>query len=144
VLSDADLEAIVTRAQEVNVRPEVMDELEAAGWFSHRVPRLDGAKCAGHEKPDLWHHRRRSYQERAIAICETCPALIPCLLYALHNETDGVWGGVALKPALSLDLCPLGHDDWVTRSNGRRYCRTCQLARQRARWAIKTSKEEAC
>lgn len=35
--------------------------------------------------------------------------------------------------------CAHGHNDWRTLPSGRRYCRTCQLARSREAHARKTN-----
>jgi WhiB family redox-sensing transcriptional regulator len=57
------------------------------------------AACRG--KPCEWwfdHGMGRGVtyvQQRAIAICMTCPVRAECLHYAISNgETGGIWGGL--------------------------------------------------
>jgi WhiB family transcriptional regulator, redox-sensing transcriptional regulator len=39
--------------------------------------------------------RKRVREQRAKAICSTCPVLVPCRQHALvHREWYGVWGGL--------------------------------------------------
>jgi hypothetical protein len=49
---------------------------------------------------------------KAIAICSTCGISKKCLLYALENETHGIWGGMKeverelLRRRLGVQLSP--------------------------------------
>lgn len=62
------------------------------------VARLDAAACRGHD-PELWFvegRGRAANQARttALAICDACPVIGPCLSYALAIPwLVGVWGG---------------------------------------------------
>lgn len=60
----------------------------------------DRAACIGHE--DLFYSaedeskgERRRKEDRAKAVCETCPVLDTCRTFALESEElYGVWGGL--------------------------------------------------
>lgn len=59
-------------------------------------PNLDGALCVAN--PDLFtrdpEHNDRHTTAKAIAICEWCPVVRPCLEWALSDRTLlGVLGG---------------------------------------------------
>ena len=46
--------------------------------------------------PDERQVQKHSYQalyREALKICENCEVREPCLEYALHNESMGIWGG---------------------------------------------------
>jgi len=54
------------------------------------------AACKDHD-PKLWYPERRgdANHQRAVAICQQCPARDACLEHALdHNESYGIWGGL--------------------------------------------------
>ncbi|SDL30277.1 WhiB family transcriptional regulator [Microbacterium azadirachtae] len=43
---------------------------------------------------DAWFPEQGEPSADAIAVCTTCPARTPCLLYALNERIDyGIWGG---------------------------------------------------
>lgn len=52
------------------------------------------AACRDHD-PNLWFtpSRRSPNNDRAIAICNTCPHQTDCLAYSLEYAHDGIWGG---------------------------------------------------
>ena len=54
----------------------------------------DGAECVNHD-PEVWFEK--STERQAIAICETCPLITKCALYAIQqDEQHGVWGGLSV------------------------------------------------
>ena len=69
------------------------ERIEDQSWLAH-------AACQGRtslffppyaERPQA----RRRREERAKAICATCPVRKPCLEYALRiREPHGIWGGL--------------------------------------------------
>jgi hypothetical protein len=66
------------------------------------IPNLSNPACvASGVMPDTWHHSGHSEAAKAdtraaIAICNTCPDIEPCLAYALaHRIDDGVFGGLS-------------------------------------------------
>lgn len=63
----------------------------------------DKAACRDHENPDLWFAEDEASQERAKAICDTCPVTLHCLIHqSRFTGLDGIWGGKtgkALKSA---------------------------------------------
>jgi hypothetical protein len=102
-------------------------------------------------------------QWQALAVCDRCPVQVACLAYAVTTrQQHGVWGGktqqelrrlVAItdrpkrRPPVDVGLrrgprpgsrgrCPAGHpyeEANTYRYGSRQVCRTCQLARVRAR-----------
>jgi WhiB family redox-sensing transcriptional regulator len=59
---------------------------------------VDRAMCSGltelffgelKEKP----HIRKAREQKAIAICKTCPVMYQCRQFARENKELGVWGG---------------------------------------------------
>jgi WhiB family redox-sensing transcriptional regulator len=102
-------------------------------------------------------------EQQALALCDHCPVQDECLAYAVATrQQHGVWGGRTQQQLrrliadagpyerrLPIDVgvgrgprpglrrcCPAGHpyDESNTyRYGGRRVCRTCQVARTRAR-----------
>jgi WhiB family redox-sensing transcriptional regulator len=102
-------------------------------------------------------------EQQALAICDRCPVQVQCLAYAVATcQQHGVWGGKTQqelrrlvantdrpnrRPPLDVgirrgprpgsgDRCPAGHpyeDANTYRHGSRQVCRTCQLARVRAR-----------
>ena len=125
------------------IRPEVLAELADAGWFNHDVPRWQDAACSTAPDPDLWFTQTYAAQRDAIKVCEECPIQAQCGSYGLKYHTEGVWGGVALKPARvpmwarADSPCKKGHFDWYyfTDSQGRerRRCAECQRLRESAK-----------
>ena len=118
------------------IRPEVLAELADAGWFNHDVPRWQDAACSTAPDPDLWFTQTYAAQRDAIKVCEGCPIRAQCGSYGLKYQTEGVWGGVALRPRVG-SLCKKGHFDWYyfTDSQGRerRRCAECQRLRESAK-----------
>lgn len=59
---------------------------------------LDFSKCACREHPTSWWFpisaTSRKESARALQICGTCDQRQECLMYALRNETHGIWGGM--------------------------------------------------
>jgi hypothetical protein len=52
------------------------------------------ARGACRWRPDIDFFAPTGNQERAIAVCRSCPVADECLAYALDRyETEGVWGG---------------------------------------------------
>ena len=57
----------------------------------------DGA-CRGY--PTIWWYPEDNKKEsrenslRALKVCATCDCVRECLVYALKNETHGIWGGM--------------------------------------------------
>lgn len=60
----------------------------------------EAAACHGHEAPDLWFPPRghgnagEPAVREAVAICNGCVLRRPCLAHALHNNEQGIWGGL--------------------------------------------------
>lgn len=62
----------------------------------------EGASCIGHD-PDMWFEPQQF--RKAVAICETCPLITKCGIYALEqNEYYGVWGGLTEQDRRNLKL----------------------------------------
>ena len=102
-------------------------------------------------------------EQQALAVCDRCPVQVECLAYAVATrQQHGVWGGKTqqelrrlgakterAKRCAPVDVgvrrgprpgsrgwCPAGHpyeEANTYRSGSRHICRTCQLARVRAR-----------
>lgn len=55
-----------------------------------------GAICATHDDPDLWHSELNERRTRvAKSLCAQCPLQEQCLDHALEkNFRYGVWGGL--------------------------------------------------
>lgn len=131
--------------EQVALRPEVLQELVEAGWFDQSTPRWEGALCASHPDPDLWHPtapgpgEKYALQQQAIAVCQPCPIRESCRQYGMANMKEGVWGGIALDPAKPpkppITHCPRGHNDWAYRGRAgasgsqRRACLQCERDR---------------
>lgn len=63
------------------------------------IPKLDGAKCKGIDKPD-WFFDDIVKDRYGVEIapeqkqfCIGCPVLVECLDYAMKVDVRGVWGG---------------------------------------------------
>lgn len=69
--------------------------------LSHALNRVGEVPCQN--APDLFFPEKIGTEgnlgqsvKLAKKACATCPALNPCLAYALAaNETDGIWGGTS-------------------------------------------------
>jgi WhiB family transcriptional regulator, redox-sensing transcriptional regulator len=70
------------------------------------MPKLPDALCSAKgQDPDLWHpdNGNRADAEAAKAICQKCPARVPCLQWAIDaNEQYGVWGGTTPRERIAL------------------------------------------
>jgi WhiB family redox-sensing transcriptional regulator len=62
---------------------------------------LDVGKCVTHPHPDLWHPSGNTEDptpavaaqiEEAKAICRSCEAVGPCLVWAIETRQPGIWG----------------------------------------------------
>lgn len=149
--AEAEMAEFLADEKDSALRPEVLQELVEAGWFDQTSPSWEGALCASHPDPDLWHPtsavpgEKYARQQRAIAICQPCPIRTECRRYGVQNMKVGVWGGVALDPAKDPSTsdprsltthCAKGHSEWRTRRNARRACVPCErdrTARYRAK-----------
>lgn len=63
-------------------------------WRGIDIPILPTTACATAD-PDLFHPAKITHRSAAAAkqICAACPALTPCLQYAVeHDERQGIWG----------------------------------------------------
>lgn len=62
-------------------------------------PELDGSQPCAQIDPDLWFPEggMTGGAKHAIAICKTCEFELPCLIYALHNNVEGIWGGTTYQ-----------------------------------------------
>ena len=75
--------------------PRYRNLLPTSEFWSWR----DGGACLGHD--DLFYSaedeskgERRRKEEKAVAICATCPVLTTCRQFAIESkELYGVWGG---------------------------------------------------
>lgn len=55
---------------------------------------VDEALCAQVD-PDLWFPEKGDSLSDPKRICESCPARIDCLEYALGRDECGIWGGLS-------------------------------------------------
>lgn len=53
--------------------------------------------CATVGDPDSWFEENLEDSATAKRICKTCPHVIECATYGLHNEVIGIWGGLSTK-----------------------------------------------
>jgi WhiB family redox-sensing transcriptional regulator len=125
-------------------------------FFAPELDELDGNRGAA-------TRLAATRERHALAVCSRCPVQVECLMYAVATgQQHGVWGGRTQqelqrllantdrpKRRLPVDVgvrrgprpesrarCPAGHlyDEANTYRYGRRQvCRTCQVARVRAR-----------
>ena len=52
----------------------------------------DLANCKDTD-PGIFYHNQIDYDLEALKICVDCPVMDACLLHALANHENGVWGG---------------------------------------------------
>ena len=155
--AEAEMAEFLADEKDPALRPEVLQELAEAGWFDQASPSWEGALCASHPDPDLWHPQGLSSagkfatQQRAIAICQPCPIRMKCRKYGLQNMKEGVWGGVALDPARDpstpdprslVTHCKRGHSEWRSRGRGR-LCLQCERDRTARHRAKKKEQRDA-
>ena len=89
--------------------------------------------CANAPEPDLWFPERDSgfrwsYTPSAIlarSICDSCPARLECLDYALQfDNLDGIWGGLDpderahIQQARRMATKPLRYIKYVSETRG--------------------------
>lgn len=61
-------------------------------------PWADHAACKGKVNVFYVNPNHKRVVEQALAICATCPVVMPCQQYALrNNELHGVWGGMTAE-----------------------------------------------
>jgi hypothetical protein len=65
------------------------------------VTRTQTGDCLEHPavEPDAWTTRRRGkaadrLRESARGVCVACPLRVPCLIWATHEDAEGIWGGL--------------------------------------------------
>jgi hypothetical protein len=98
-------------------------------------PALTDPACRHHD-PEIWFKSGREQRAVAIAICDTCPALIDCRDWAMKSKTPlvGVWGGTvetdreSSKRRRTKTHCKNGHE--LPEGGGR--CRPCHHDHQKA------------
>lgn len=57
----------------------------------------DSGSCAT-KNPEMFYPEAGTRADDALAICNTCPARLPCLLWALAvGDNFGVWGGLTVN-----------------------------------------------
>lgn len=67
--------------------------LRDTSWQEQAACRGPGAEAFYPPENGERRNERRRREQRAIAICNTCPVVDHCLAYAIHiRERHGVWG----------------------------------------------------
>lgn len=75
---------------------------EITSYFFPATPSMNGALCAdGSIDPELFHPESREETYAVLStirkLCNSCPARVACLTYALEVEVEGLWAGTTLN-----------------------------------------------